>query len=701
MSVTDDIKARLDIVSYINQYVPLRKAGKYHKANCPFHSENTPSFVVNDEYQSWRCFGACAEGGDIFSFAQKYHGWDFKEALEALGQLAGVEVRERTPAQKQQAERKDVLRGMLKEAATAYVKKMYDPNDTGAQAALDYAREARGLSDETIQAFGVGYAPQGWDKLLNHLLELGYEQDDIIEAGLALKSERSGKVYDRFRHRLMVPIRDRRGRAVGFGGRILDPEDQPKYMNSPQTPVFDKSQLLFGLDVAKDSIRETETAVIVEGYMDVITAHQAGFQNVVAQMGTAMTETQLGLIAPRWAKRVVLALDSDAAGQQATRRSLEVARKALKQDYAGKLEVDMRVMQLPDAKDPDDLIRETPEVWQRLVDEAVTVADFVIGMEMASLPEEPTVQQKEAVARRVMPLLLATENDLIQQDNVQRLAHRLLIPERNLLQIAQEAKQAEKREQERRRNLPPVTETEDEGPPPTVDYGEPPPESEEDAEADADLPPLEFRKAKATPRRTLPPDAHTQVEASVLNGLLHEPAVYYRVNGKLRELATGDIQLSEGPLAPFGTADFRSTGLRGLMEVFQHALQQDEQDVLAYIEEQCEDALTDELALAQRDQLKAVLQDVGRVSKGDLQHVEKRIQRAGMIIDQQSDVIVRAMRLRCKRLIREKDELKLLQDNAYKNESYEEADACADRIDLLARAVHLLEVAQRQVSRLY
>ena len=246
MSVTDDIKARLDIVSYIDQYVPLKKSGKSYKANCPFHSENTPSFVVNEEYQSWHCFGACSEGGDIFSFAQKYHGWDFREALEALGEQAGVEVRERTPEQKQQAERNDVLRGMLKEAASAYAKKLYDSSDPDAVAALDYARNQRGLSDETIKAFGIGYAPDGWNNLLDHLTELGYEQDDIIAAGLALKSDRTGTVYDRFRNRLMVPIRDRRGRTVGFGGRVLDPDDKPKYMNSPQTPVFDKSRYCSG-----------------------------------------------------------------------------------------------------------------------------------------------------------------------------------------------------------------------------------------------------------------------------------------------------------------------------------------------------------------------------------------------------------------------------------------------------------------------
>jgi DNA primase len=436
MSVTDEIKARLDIVSYINQYVPLKKAGKYHKACCPFHGEKTPSFVVNDDRQSWRCFGACAEGGDIFNFAMKYHGWDFKEALVELGKQAGVEVEQRTPEQKQRAERGDYLRGMLNEVAHAYHTKLYDPDDPAAVDALRYAREGRGLSDETIKAFGIGYAPAGWQNVLDHLIELGYSQDDVIEAGLALRNDR-GKVYDRFRNRFMVPIRDQRGRVVGFGGRVLDPEDSPKYMNSPQTPVFDKSRLLFGLDLAKQSIRESETAVIVEGYMDAITAHQAGFTNVVAQMGTAMTETQLRLIAPKHAKTVVLALDSDAAGQNATRRSLEVAREALASDFTGKLSIDMRVLQIPDAKDPDDLIREDPDRWRELVAHATPVVDFVIDMELAGLSDEPTVQQRESVARSLMPILTATENNLYTSDeSVQKLALRLLLPERELMRIA-------------------------------------------------------------------------------------------------------------------------------------------------------------------------------------------------------------------------------------------------------------------------
>ena len=201
---------------------------------------------------------------------------------------------------------------------------------------------------------------------------------------MAVKNE-AGRVYDRFRNRLMIPIRDDRGRVIGFGARALDAEDNPKYLNSPQTALFDKSHTLFGLDTAKTTIRDSETVVIVEGYMDAIQAHQAGFKNVVAQMGTAMTETQLQLVT-RFAKKIILSLDSDAAGQSATMRSLETARTTLQADFSGRLSVDIRVLQIPGAKDPDDLIRETPERWTELVANALPVADFVIEMEMATLP---------------------------------------------------------------------------------------------------------------------------------------------------------------------------------------------------------------------------------------------------------------------------------------------------------------------------
>ena len=323
MSVADEIKSRIDIVNYVQQYVPLKKAGRYYKANCPFHSERTPSFIVNPDTQSWRCFGSCAEGGDLFTFAQKHHGWSFREALEELARQAGVELRRQTDEQRQQAARHDVLRGVLQAAADWFQERLWD-----APQVLNYARDRRGFSDDTLRAAALGYAPDGWQHLRDYMRQLDYSDEDLLEVGLLRRNEESGRVYDYFRKRLVIPIRDERGRVVGFGARALADEDQPKYLNSPQTPLFDKSRLLYGLDRARQAIRNENRAVIVEGYMDVIQAHQAGHMNVVAQMGTSLTEPQLRLLTPRLTGRVVLALDADSAGQNATMRSLlEVARQ--------------------------------------------------------------------------------------------------------------------------------------------------------------------------------------------------------------------------------------------------------------------------------------------------------------------------------------------------------------------------------------
>ncbi len=321
MSVADEIKSKLDIVQYIQRYAPLKKAGRSWKACCPFHSEKTPSFVVNEANQTWHCFGSCATGGDIFTFAMKYNGWTFTEALEELGKLAGIEVRPKSPEQREQYEELDRLRGLMQSAADYFHDLLYDANHPAAVTTLNYARVKRGLTDATLHRFQVGFAPPGWQNASDALKALGYSEDDLLTVGLASRND-SGRVYDRFRNRLMIPIRDDRGRVVGFGARALAAEDNPKYLNSPQTPLFDKSHLLFGLDFAKQPIRDTDTAVIVEGYLDAIQAHQAGYTNVVAQMGTALTETQLKLLAPKLANHIVLSLDSDAAGQSATRRSL-------------------------------------------------------------------------------------------------------------------------------------------------------------------------------------------------------------------------------------------------------------------------------------------------------------------------------------------------------------------------------------------
>ena len=228
---------------------------------------------MNPARQTWHCFGACAEGGDLFTFAQKLHGWDFKEALRELAAEAGVQLRAQSPEQKSRSDRLEKLRGIAASAADFFRAALQRESAAGVRA---YLRDQRGLDDAIVQKFQIGYAPESWDFMLRALRDLGHSDDDIVDAGLAVRNE-NGRIYDRFRNRLIIPIRDERGRVVGFGGRALDANDNAKYINSPQSAIFDKSRLLYGLDMGRSAIRDSGTAVIVEGYMDVIQAHQAGY----------------------------------------------------------------------------------------------------------------------------------------------------------------------------------------------------------------------------------------------------------------------------------------------------------------------------------------------------------------------------------------------------------------------------------------
>lgn len=415
MSVIEEIKDKLDIVTYIGQYVPLKKAGGYYKANCPFHTEKTPSFMVSAERQTWRCYGACGAGGDVLDFAKRQHGWTMAEAIQELAKQAGIEIK--------QAERHDNLErlyGLLAAATEGYHKALLDY--PGAQHARDYVT-GRGLSPETVESFGLGYAPDHWHAMTANLRQLGYSDADIVAAGIAREGKKG--LYDLFRNRLMIPIYDKRGRVIGFGARALNPDDEPKYLNSPQSPVFDKSRVLFGLNRVP---RNVESMVIVEGYMDVITAFQAGYTNVVAQMGTALTDAQVALLNM---KTIIVALDGDSAGQQAARRDLE---------QVIKIQRDVRVATLPEGQDPDDLLRQTPDRWPTLIDQAMPVAEYIIDTETTGLEDNAPIAEREALARRLLPLLMATENNIYRMDNVQALALRLRIPERELLALARQAK---------------------------------------------------------------------------------------------------------------------------------------------------------------------------------------------------------------------------------------------------------------------
>ncbi|MEN6579718.1 MAG: DNA primase, partial [Anaerolineaceae bacterium] len=439
MTVVDDIKDRLDIVEIVGQTVKLRRTGKNYIGFCPFHSNTrTPAFVVFPETQTWRCFGQCNEGGDIFGYMMKREGWDFNEALRNLAERAGVTLVQHSPETEADGKARPDLSAVLEEAASFYRQQML--RTPAGNKALDYLHK-RGLTDETIKVWGLGYAPDSWTALLDHLRLKNFQPGIMVEAGLMTERD-DGSIYDRFRNRLMFPIRGPYGQLVGFGGRVLDPEDVPKYLNSPATVLFDKGRLLYGLDLARKSIRPLNQAVIVEGYMDVIGLHQAGFSNAVSPMGTALTEDQFRLI-KRLTRNIVLALDPDAAGQNATLKGLETARKAMDQeseirfDSRGLLRVeqhlnaDIRVTALPDQKDPDEIVLEDPEAWRQIIAKAKPVVVHVMET-LAADQDLRDAKVKRDIAAQVMPLIDDVADAVEREAYRQQLATFLRVDERSL-----------------------------------------------------------------------------------------------------------------------------------------------------------------------------------------------------------------------------------------------------------------------------
>ncbi len=478
MSTIDEVKARLDIVDVISDYIDLKRSGRNYKALCPFHSEKTPSFVVFPDSQRWHCFGACNEGGDVFSFLMKHEGYDFRTALEELAQRAGVDLRPPTPAQAEAAEEADRLRDILSAAARYYHNLLL--NAPEAEAARRYV-DTRELNEETVRRFELGYSLPGWENTRHYMTKQGYEIEDLLKAGLVAERD-SGGTYDRFRERLMIPIRDVRGRVIGFGARTLDPEGVPKYLNSPKTPLFDKSETIFGLNLARRAIRSEDRVIIAEGYMDVMQAHQAGFQNVVAQMGTALTEPQLKQL-QRYSQRIILALDPDAAGVRATLRGVEVASEALEQEwtpvfnprglvgYESQLGVELRVLQLPEGQDPDDLIRDDLERWTTLIEEAVPVVDFYLQILMEDLELEDT-KAKARVVDEMLPVLQAVTNPVEREDYAQKIARALRLDERAVmarLQSRREGRRPPRRPPRRSSSAPAETRDESASEQETID----------------------------------------------------------------------------------------------------------------------------------------------------------------------------------------------------------------------------------------
>jgi len=432
VSGIDDVKQRLDIVEVLGGYVRLDKAGRNFKALCPFHQEKTPSFFVFPDRQSWRCFG-CSAGGDVFSFVMKRENVDFSQALKMLADKAGVSLE---PKKVTVESRLGESLFSINEAVAQYYHELL-LRDRAGQSALEYIRK-RGLNDKAIADFRLGYSSS--EGLKRHLVARGYKESELAAAGLI--GEKDGRTYDLFRHRLMFPIRDIKGRVVGFGARALD-NSQPKYLNSPQTPVFDKSSILYGIDLAKGAIREAKLAVIVEGYMDVITAHQHGMANVVGSMGTALTEKQIGILGGL-TKRLAFALDPDAAGDAGTLRGIDVALRSMDRKNlemgtwlgaVSRLRGELRIISLPPGKDPDDVIRENSEEWRRLVEHALPFMDHLLTV-VASKVDLSTPEGKSQASEQLLPLIAELEDDTQREFYLGKLASLLGIREKVLLDKA-------------------------------------------------------------------------------------------------------------------------------------------------------------------------------------------------------------------------------------------------------------------------
>ena len=417
MDEIEQIKQKIDIVEFINQYTPLKKAGRNFKAICPFHQEKTPSFVVSPERQIWHCFGSCGEGGDIFTFLMKWENIEFYEALKILAKKAGVKL-ERSQFQSPKFKVKEKIYEINHLAGELY-HYLLTSHKVGIKA-LDYLT-ARGIKKSLIKTFSLGYAPASWRTALPFLRKKGYAEEEMEKAGLVIK-KRNG-YYDRFRGRIVFTLKDHRGNVVGFSGRTLEKEmSGAKYINTPETLVYHKGDLLYGLDLAKKAIRDAKEVIVTEGEFDVISSFQAGIKNIVAIKGSALTENQVKVL-KRFTENITLALDSDLAGDQATRRGIETA------DQNGLF---VKVIELPKGEDADSLIKKDVDSWKKAVQSSIPVYDFFLNSAFNRLGGEKA-QEKKQIAKELLPIWAKMTDAVVQAHYVKILAQRLKISEESIM----------------------------------------------------------------------------------------------------------------------------------------------------------------------------------------------------------------------------------------------------------------------------
>ncbi|MDU2096036.1 MAG: DNA primase [Negativicoccus succinicivorans] len=424
----EQVRAGNPIVDVVGSYVPLTRKQNNYWACCPFHEEKTPSFSVSPDKEFFYCFG-CHAGGDVFQFVQKIENISFPESVEKLAQRIGLEIpkTDLSPAEREREEERQRLYEIC-DLAASYFHNCLTKTRMGA-AGIDYFKK-RGLSAQTIVDFKLGFAPPQWDRLYRDFRERGYREKDLIKSGLCLT--KNGKTYDRFRGRCIFPIRDDKGRVVAFGGRIIE-EGEPKYLNSPESPIFHKGDLLFAMERARKEIRKTKQAVLVEGYMDVVGVHNLGVTNVVASLGTAFTQRQAQLLR-RICDVAIVAYDMDRAGREATRRAIAIARET---------GLKLRIATLPDGKDPDEYIKQHgANAWEDVIAMAQNVLDYRLD-EIIAAHDATSTDGKNMIVQEFVPEIMQTDNAITIDSYLRRLATRLRMNENIVRSEAQKIAKAQ------------------------------------------------------------------------------------------------------------------------------------------------------------------------------------------------------------------------------------------------------------------
>jgi DNA primase len=415
--ILDEIRNRIDIVALISEYVPLKKSGKGYKGLCPFHQEKTPSFMVDGQKQIFHCFG-CGEGGNIYTFIMKIEKLNFPEAVKLLANKAGVQLPVYEKQNNKSIQEKELIFRLNGITADYYQKNLFSPQG---KRALNYLLK-RNFSEEIIKKFHLGYALPGFEHLVHFLTSKKIEQKDLFKAGLAFKSSKTGGTLDYFRDRIIFPIFNLQGKIIAFGGRVLD-DKLPKYLNSPETPVYYKAKNLYGLFQAKQSIRQKNQVIIMEGYTDVLIAHQFGFDNAVASLGTALTTQQISLL-KRFADEILIAFDSDSAGQSATLRSLSLVKKA---------GLAVKIVYLPPDSDPADIILQKGEpFFSNLIKEALPLFDYKLKILLQQY-NPGSSQGKVNIVKELFSDLADIGSDIELRSEVKKIAERLHITEDSIL----------------------------------------------------------------------------------------------------------------------------------------------------------------------------------------------------------------------------------------------------------------------------